>query len=220
MDKTGIINKIIDHYNFNSNAEFARFLGIKPQVLSNWKSRNTYDIELLSKKCTEISTDWLVSGKGSLKKGAVIKEDAIKSNFEEITENKIPIFNLEASEKLIPLVNDLNELNYISFPNAPIASGATYVMNNNMYPILKTGDLIIYEIVPTNIETIKFGEMYLISIYIDDERTYKTIRYIQKSDLGVHFLKMTNEDKQYLDKNIEISKISDLALIKASIKSF
>ncbi len=65
MDKSLIINRIKSHYNFN-NAELARFLGIKPQVLSNWISRNTIDYDLIYTKCLGISGDWLLSGSGEM----------------------------------------------------------------------------------------------------------------------------------------------------------
>jgi transcriptional regulator with XRE-family HTH domain len=66
--KDFIISQIKAHYNFKSDAEFARFLGIKPQVLSNWRNRNTIDYELLARACTEIDANWLMTGTGSMLK--------------------------------------------------------------------------------------------------------------------------------------------------------
>ena len=50
LDKSLILNKIKGHYKLRNNADFARFLGISQQLLANWFSRNTYDIEILSTK--------------------------------------------------------------------------------------------------------------------------------------------------------------------------
>ena len=66
--KDFIISQIKTHYNFKSDAQFARFLGIKPQVLSNWRKRNTIDYELLARACTEIDANWLMTGTGSMLK--------------------------------------------------------------------------------------------------------------------------------------------------------
>ncbi|GIZ16364.1 helix-turn-helix domain containing protein [Capnocytophaga catalasegens] len=63
MDKTLILNKIIEYKKFKSDAEFARFLEIPAQNLSKWKSRNTYDVELLYTKCPELNPEWLLIGK-------------------------------------------------------------------------------------------------------------------------------------------------------------
>ena len=43
IDNSLILNKIKSHYDFKNDAEFARFLDIKPNTLSNWHSRNTID---------------------------------------------------------------------------------------------------------------------------------------------------------------------------------
>ena len=47
VDKKLILKQLKDHYNFKKDGDFADFLGIKPQVLSNWMARNTFDIEIL-----------------------------------------------------------------------------------------------------------------------------------------------------------------------------
>ncbi len=46
-NKSLILNKIKLHYGFKSDAQFARFLGIKPNSLANWYSRNSIDYELV-----------------------------------------------------------------------------------------------------------------------------------------------------------------------------
>lgn len=61
-----ILNAIKKHYKFKSDAEFARFLGIKPNSLSNWYTRNTMDYERVFSKCVEIDGNWLLSGQGQM----------------------------------------------------------------------------------------------------------------------------------------------------------
>jgi hypothetical protein len=65
-DKSLILNKIKSYYQFKSNAEFARFLDIKPQVLANWYARNTLDYDLIYTKCLGIDANFLLSGKGDI----------------------------------------------------------------------------------------------------------------------------------------------------------
>ncbi len=66
MNKSLILSQIKNHYKFKSDTQFAIHLGIKPQVLSNWKSRNTYDAELIYTKCLDLSPAWLLTGKGPM----------------------------------------------------------------------------------------------------------------------------------------------------------
>ncbi|MBP1639752.1 MAG: hypothetical protein H6Q17_1335 [Bacteroidetes bacterium] len=63
MNKSLILNRIKEHYNFKSDAEFARFLKISPQVLANWHRRNSFDYDVLYTRCEDIDPNWLFSGK-------------------------------------------------------------------------------------------------------------------------------------------------------------
>lgn len=64
MTKAMILNDLQEMYNFKTAKEFADFLGISNQTLSNWKSRDTYDAILIYTKCESIDGNWLLSGKG------------------------------------------------------------------------------------------------------------------------------------------------------------
>lgn len=66
MDKSLILNEIKKHLGYKKDADFARFLGISPQTLSSWYTRNTFDIELLYAKCVDINAHWLLTGKGPM----------------------------------------------------------------------------------------------------------------------------------------------------------
>lgn len=82
MDKTLIINTLIQVLNFNSDSDFARFLGITPQVLSNWKNRNSYDAQLIYTKCVNINPHWLLTGEGEvLKTETVVVNDTIGQEY-------------------------------------------------------------------------------------------------------------------------------------------
>lgn len=86
MNKSLILNEIKSYLNIKSDTEFANFLGIKPQVLSNWKSRNTFDIELIYTKCEKIDANWLLTGEGEMLKNpeAVVSSSQPRENDNEI----------------------------------------------------------------------------------------------------------------------------------------
>ncbi|ATC39626.1 LexA family transcriptional regulator [Elizabethkingia anophelis] len=68
MNKSLILNDIKSYLGFKTDSDFADFLGIKQNTLSNWKSRNTIDYELIITKCDEINANWLLTGEGEMLK--------------------------------------------------------------------------------------------------------------------------------------------------------
>jgi len=76
MDKTLILNKIKTYLKIEKNTDFAEFLEIKPTTLAMWYKRNTFDIELLFKKCEFIDANWLLTGQGEMLKNAPAPEPA------------------------------------------------------------------------------------------------------------------------------------------------
>lgn len=112
VDKTLILNKIQRHYDFKKDSDFAKFLGITTQVLSNWKARSTFDIEILYTKCLDISPDFMITGNEPiLKKNTFDSEDANEMfnklkepKFEYQIENKI----VQAQQKTIEVLEKNN----------------------------------------------------------------------------------------------------------------
>lgn len=79
LSKSQRLSEIRKHYKFKSDAEFARFLDIKPTTLSSWHSRDTYDFELLYSKCVELNPDWLLTGRGEmLNQGNILDFEFLK----------------------------------------------------------------------------------------------------------------------------------------------
>lgn len=66
MDKSLILRKLIEYYSDGNGSKFARLLGVKPQTISTWLARNTYDIELIFAKCYNINPFFLLTGEGEM----------------------------------------------------------------------------------------------------------------------------------------------------------
>jgi hypothetical protein len=67
-DKNLIVRDIKKHLGFKKDVDFAKYLGIKPNVLSNWKKRNAFDVDILITKCEFLNIEWLMTGEGSMLK--------------------------------------------------------------------------------------------------------------------------------------------------------
>lgn len=60
------LKELINYYAGGNNAEFARLMGVSPQGVSTWISRGSFDVELIYAKCENISSEWLLTGKGTM----------------------------------------------------------------------------------------------------------------------------------------------------------
>ena len=99
--------------------------------------------------------------------------------------------------------------------NLPRCDGAIYVVGDSMYPLLKSGDIVLYKQIG-DVNDIFWGDMYLLSIDIDGEE-YVTVKYIQKSEKP-GCVKLVSQNPHHADKDIEIGRIRALAFVKASIR--
>ena len=67
MEKSDMLYMLINRFTDGNKAKFAALLCIKPQTLSAWIKRNTFDPELIHKMLPNVSTDWLLSsGNGDM----------------------------------------------------------------------------------------------------------------------------------------------------------
>lgn len=68
MDKRLMLEQLINYYTDGNKTRFAEQIGVKPQTINSWLTRNSYDAELIYAKCVNVSADWLLSGEGSMLK--------------------------------------------------------------------------------------------------------------------------------------------------------
>ena len=61
MLKSEMLECLINYYSDGNKAKFSAKIGVKPQTVSAWIARNTFDAEVLYTKCSDVSADWLLS---------------------------------------------------------------------------------------------------------------------------------------------------------------
>ncbi|TWP30545.1 peptidase S24 [Apibacter muscae] len=226
MNKALILNRIKEYNDFKTDKELASFLGISKSTLSNWYNRNSIDYDLVFSKCVQIDKNWLLTGKGKMLKeekesdiiiNPIVINRKTKDSLKEIQE--IPLYNLHATAGLVELFKGSNQdaiIDNIKIPGIASCDGAVYVSGDSMYPLLKSGDIVLYKEV--DISRLFWGEMYLLSIQLDDWSEYITIKYIQKSELGEDYIKLVSQNQHHQPKDEPIKNIQALALIRASIR--
>lgn len=226
MEKKDRLLSLIDHYSSGNKSEFARMIGVSPQAVNTWISRNTFDIDIIYAKCINISPDWLLTGEG----------DMLKSNkYEPIVEVKpihhsrsiekkedtqvVYLYDFEATAGLKTLFDNKknNIIDTIKIPKLPKCDGAIHIVGDSMYPLLKSGDIILYREISPSIENIVYGEMYLLSYDIDGE-DYVVVKYIRKSEKGEPFITLGSENPDYASRDIDFHRITAIAIVKASVR--
>ncbi len=165
-----------------------------------------------------VNPEWLESGKGCMFNADPDLRPFTLRTDGALPLQSVPLYSIEGTAGLVPLFTDQasrEPINYIHIPNLPKCDGAIYVVGDSMYPLLKSGDIVLYKQL-NNVEDIFWGDMYLLSINIDDEE-YVTVKYIQKSD-RTGYVKLVSQNPHHADKEIEINRIRAIALVKASIR--
>ncbi|MFK7048435.1 MULTISPECIES: S24 family peptidase [Flavobacterium] len=215
--------KGISFYAFENSLSAGR--GSISKAVKEGKSIGSSMLENILSLYSDLNPTWLLTGEGNMLKE---EEDFILNKsiqaFPLKTDNalhyqQIPLYDIEATAGLVPLFSESSNnvpLDYISIPNLPKCDGAIYVTGDSMYPLLKSGDIVLYKEINDIQNEIFWGEMYLLSIEMSGEE-FVMVKYIQKSE-NINFVKLVSQNKHHQDKEVEISKIRALALIKASIR--
>jgi len=218
------INQIAIQYYKGNNSLFADAMGTSEANIRNYRKSTTpkLDFILKIKEILEISFDYLlqddhIPNNVLLQPKAVYKLKTDKT----IDSQKVPLYDIEATAGVVGLFKNDNgnkkPIDFISIPNLPKCDGAIYVTGDSMYPLLKSGDIIMYKELNNSIESIFFGEMYLLSINLEGEE-YVTVKWIHKSDKGDEYIKIVSQNSHHQPKDVHLNSIKALALIKASIR--
>lgn len=210
-----------------NQSEFADFIGVTQKDVSMIESgnkkfipikyieflmKNGFDINSLFDENEEIGKIEEVNEPQSVYK---LKTDRIING-----NQSVPLYDIEAVAGLVPLFNDQKHekpVDFITIPHLPKCDGAIKVTGDSMYPLLKSGDIIMYKQIHDIGNDIFWGEMYLLSVATDDEE-YISVKYIQRSDKGEDWVKLVSQNQHHQERHIKRDRIKALALVKASIR--
>ncbi len=151
MFKTGdVLDRIIQLKSLKNDAELARFFHVKPNTLSNWRSRNTLPHDLIFDICEHErwSLDYVLTGKEVMKPGKVghILEKKTDADF-----TYVPQVNgkISAGEGVVP--DNIIEMR-VAFRKEWIARKGNAkdmvlikVSGDSMDPTLLNGDLVLID---------------------------------------------------------------------------
>lgn len=165
-----------------------------------------------------LNQEWLETGRGKMFNAEPDLTSFLHRTDRSLPMQSVPLYSIEGTAGLVPLFNDQESnkpINYIHIPNLPKCDGAIYIVGDSMYPLLKSGDIVLYKQLQ-DLNNIFWGDMYLLSIDLDGEE-YITVKYIQKSERE-GYVKLVSQNPHHADKDIEMSRIRAIAIVKASIR--
>lgn len=146
------------HHNIKTDADFARFLGIKPQTLSTWYARNSFDYELLYAKC-DVDANFLLTGEGVVSKKEKEVGKDLNSKLELVPlipidamagygKGDMSVMYHEAEKFLIPEFG--NKMDFL-----------IRITGTSMNPKYFNGDLIGCKVIPIN-TFLQWGKVYVL----------------------------------------------------------
>ena len=165
-----------------------------------------------------VNPDWLDTGTGEMFNAEPDLTAYMHRTDHSLPMQSVPLYSVEGTAGLVPLFADqrtAKPVNFIHIPNLPKCDGAIYIVGDSMYPLLKSGDIVLYKQLH-NLDDIFWGDMYLLSIDLEGEE-YVTVKYIKKSERP-GYVKLVSQNPHHADKDIEITRIRAIALVKASIR--
>ena len=173
---------------------------------------------------SEINISWLITGEGTMLKNDAPPSEATvqpiyqpRSPEKKVDNQIINLYDFEATAGLRSLLDNrhANIIDTIKIPNMPKCDGAIHIVGDSMYPRLKPGDIIFYKKLPIDLQSILYGEMYLLSYSIDGD-DYCVVKYIKRSDKGEPFITLASHNPAHEDTDIDFRCVNAIALIKGS----
>lgn len=235
VSKKDRLESLILYYSEGKKSQFANKIGVTPQTISTWLSRGTFDIELVFAKCEHLSAAWLITGKGNMIEHCTksfeykLEDVEAESNIEiqpiaheKITciqeEQDVPLYDITAAAGCVSLFQDSHNqvpIDKIKIPNLAKCDGAMFTRGDSMYPILKSGDIVLYKVLP-DLNYIIWGETYIVCYDVLGD-LYNVIKYVQRSSRPDYLL-LVSHNEHHQPFEVHISQVKAMALVRASIR--
>jgi len=225
MDVKKRIKMFVESLNI-SMREFEKSIGVSNgYVNSISRSIGIDKINKIIEKYPKLNIEWLLSGQGSM-----LKDDIQEPNVQAtqvfrrrtdrlIDAQDIPLYDIRSLAGLSPIFNGQKTvpIDTLRIPNLPKVDGAVFVTGDSMYPVLKSGDIIVLKKINDIPDGILWGEIYLLDIDLSGDDMV-TVKYVQRSEKGDEWLKLVSQNEHHQPKDIHLKKVRAMAHVKASVR--
>lgn len=219
MGEKDKIKKYLEYKGISKN-KFYTETGLSVGFLDSGKSLGADKVKIIINTYPDLNLDWLIMDTGPMISSPEPVE--IETTFKQkadhtLSSQNVPLFRITAQAGIVALFNDKNSaipISHLQIPDLPPCDGALYVYGDSMYPLLKSGDIVLYKEV--SIENILWGEMYLVAFSRDGD-DFVAIKYIQKAEQKEN-VTLVSQNAYHAPCTIPRDSIRALALIKASVR--
>lgn len=201
-----MILALVDFYAKGNKAKFAQRIGVKPQTINMWLTRNTFDAELIHRTCMDISTEWLLSGKGDMVKkemtaSATPSPDGIPmlpiQAMAGALTGEVSVMDYECDRYIIP-----------SFRHADFLVG---ISGTSMMPSYMPGDIVACRRIEPS--WWQFGRVYVL-----DTLQGAIIKRIKRGTDDSRIL-ITSDNSDYEPYELPVTEVRGAALVVGLIRS-
>ncbi|WP_108823593.1 S24 family peptidase [Dysgonomonas sp. Marseille-P4361] len=225
---SGILNRVmqIAENEGISITALEKNIGASKGVLSRALAKNT-DIQSkwlqsIVENYHQYNVEWLLTGNGDMLKGTSLVDDTpaiyhLKPYEKKYNKQDIPLYDINAAAGLKTLFagGKQNIIDTLRIPNLSKVDGAMFLTGDSMYPLMKSGDIIIFKEVH-NLDYLHLGDIHILAYEIDGDE-YVVVKYVNKSEKE-GFVKLVSYNDHYPPLDIPISSILTIALVKANIR--
>ena len=217
MDKKERLLALIDHFANGNKTQFAGMIGVSPQGLSTWISRDTFDTERIYSKCVGVSPHWLLTGEGPM-----LENDNTGCQRQIEPAHHVPD-NVQEGIPLIPLsamagafTGETSVMEYECERYViPAFKGADFliqVKGDSMQPTYYSGDLVACQRVPLNDLFFRWNKTYVI-----DTAQGPLIKRIRRGSDDEHIL-IVSDNTEYEPFELSKSQFHGVALVRGLVR--
>lgn len=177
-------------------------------MIETGKSFLTEKNEMILVKLLNINPGFISSGRGPVRQPEPLNRCG----------GTTPLFDLRQSDGLHELFEPGTAVvpeGYISIPDMPRCDGAVYYIGDTMYPILRSGDMVMFSRL-ADISEIFWGDMHLVAVETSAGERVR-VCYIDKSNVEGRIV-LRGADPSIAPTEIEVSKIRGIGFVKATIR--
>jgi len=214
MNKGSMLDAIKRHLNMKKNTEFASFLGISSQAVSNWYARNSFDAELIYTKCDFLNPDWLLTGREPMLRENEEKKSIAISRIENII--SIPLVDISVAAGINGYDNPdyIETVDHLKLPDTMLKIDATYlcirVKGESMSPTLLDSTYVIIRLLNCS-EWEEMPDQHICVVSDKEGRAYIKRLKNRISQHGFIVCTSDNPDKYcYPNFNLKVDEINTI----------